>query len=162
MTSEQKAESEVTYNGYAFVKKPVLKTVVAGKAKVQIGFVVVPMLAKDLPLGDLLTEMVDAGVFTNKQVAKAVFGQGFDLESRKRLASIFNAATKLDYDRKAAETEYSKAAMEQEACKALLLPTEKLNYIVQYCRHAWLEHNTSNNNAVANWDCNTTINCWDL
>ena len=149
---------KVTYGAYEFLKKPVMRTV--GEKKVRIGWVVVPNVPKDCDAYALLCGMVDEDVFTNAQLATAAFGQGFDLECRRKLTGVYLAATTEEYDKKAAYNKYYKQAMEQPACKALLLPSEWNDYIVKFARELWLENDAASD--TSGWNNDTTVNCWEL
>jgi hypothetical protein len=148
---------KVTNGAYEFVQKPVMRTV--GENKVRIGWVVVPNVPKDADGFELLTGMLDDDILTNEQLAKAAFGQGFDLECRRKLTGMYLAATTEGYNKAEAQVLYWEEAFQSEEVKVAALPAEKMAAVERYCKEQWLATAPSN---TSDWNNETTVNCWEL
>ena len=149
---------EVTYGSYSFLRKPVLRTV--GENKVRIGWIVTPNVPKDADAYELLSGMIEEGTLTRVQLAKAAFGQGFDLECRRKLTTVYLTATTEGYNKKAATDKYFADAFASEEVKNLLTPSEQLAAVDRYCKLHWIENDQENDDSK--WDNSFTVNCWEL
>jgi hypothetical protein len=152
---------KVTFGSYEFLKKPVMRTV--GDDKKQIGWVVVPNVPKDCDRYEMLMGMLEEGTISNEQLAKAAFGQGFDLECRRKVNTEYLAATTTGWSKaqeKAAMDKYGEQAWSHDTFKQLALPSEKMEFIAKYCKEQWLANDASVGDD--GWDCDYTVNCWEL
>ena len=148
---------EITYKNYSFLKSPVMRK------KVRIGWTVTPNIPKDFTTVDsvaMLNGMVEDGVLTESQIAKAAFGQGFGLECNRVVDAAHKAATTEGYNKKAATDKYFTEAFASEAVRNLLTPSEQVDASYRYCKERWLENDQESDDS--SWDNSFTINCWEL